>query len=205
MADGDEEDFFALGTPFEQLEDDAPRKKPVPIHEQVVTDDRGRRRFHGAFTGGFSAGYFNTVDTKEGWTPKTFVSSRSQKTSERVTQRPEDFMDEEDLSEFGIAPKRVVTTEKFLPSRSDDSTSGKIPSGSSGGAGSAVLGANLLQDLIVPVKMSVGIKLLSQMGWKEGQGVGPRVRREAKKVNRSFLLLSHFRSCNNNPLSIISL
>ena len=26
-----------------------------------VYDSEGRRRFHGAFTGGFSAGYFNTV------------------------------------------------------------------------------------------------------------------------------------------------
>eukprot|EP00918_Siedleckia_nematoides_P078028 GHVU01170746.1.p2 GENE.GHVU01170746.1~~GHVU01170746.1.p2 ORF type:complete len:192 (+),score=9.23 GHVU01170746.1:241-816(+) len=34
--------------------------------DQVVTDDKGRRRFHGSFTGGFSAGYFNTVDTPEG-------------------------------------------------------------------------------------------------------------------------------------------
>lgn len=32
----------------------------------MVTDERGRRRFHGAFTGGFSAGYFNTVGSKEG-------------------------------------------------------------------------------------------------------------------------------------------
>lgn len=31
-----------------------------------VRDDQGRRRFHGAFTGGYSAGYFNTVGSKEG-------------------------------------------------------------------------------------------------------------------------------------------
>lgn len=31
-----------------------------------VTDSEGRRRFHGAFSGGFSAGYFNTVGSKEG-------------------------------------------------------------------------------------------------------------------------------------------
>lgn len=31
-----------------------------------VRDEKGRRRFHGAFTGGFSAGYFNTVGSKEG-------------------------------------------------------------------------------------------------------------------------------------------
>lgn len=31
-----------------------------------VTDEEGRRRFHGAFTGGYSAGYYNTVGSKEG-------------------------------------------------------------------------------------------------------------------------------------------
>ena len=31
-----------------------------------VRDEQGRRRLHGAFTGGFSAGYYNTVGSKEG-------------------------------------------------------------------------------------------------------------------------------------------
>ena len=33
-------------------------------------------RFHGAFTGGFSAGHHNTAGSSEGWTPATFRSSR---------------------------------------------------------------------------------------------------------------------------------
>ncbi|XP_016522208.1 G patch domain-containing protein 1-like [Poecilia formosa] len=95
-ADSDsEEDFVSFGTPLEPLEEDEPLKKPVPLHEQTVKDERGRyQRFHGAFTGGFSAGYFNTVGSKEGWTPSTFVSSRQQK-AEKHHARPEDFMDEE--------------------------------------------------------------------------------------------------------------
>ncbi|KAI3709790.1 hypothetical protein L2E82_39556 [Cichorium intybus] len=32
----------------------------------AVRDEEGRTRFHGAFSGGFSAGYFNTVGSKEG-------------------------------------------------------------------------------------------------------------------------------------------
>lgn len=37
------------------------------MQEQTVKDEKGRyKRFHGAFTGGFSAGYFNTVGSKEG-------------------------------------------------------------------------------------------------------------------------------------------
>ena len=42
-------------------------KKPKGIQDEIVTDERGKRRFHGAFTGGFSAGYFNTVGTKHGF------------------------------------------------------------------------------------------------------------------------------------------
>ena len=30
----------------------------------IVTDEQGRRRFHGAFTGGFSAGYYNTCGSE---------------------------------------------------------------------------------------------------------------------------------------------
>uniref|UniRef100_M4AUS2 G patch domain-containing protein n=1 Tax=Xiphophorus maculatus TaxID=8083 RepID=M4AUS2_XIPMA len=95
MAADSEEDFVSFGTPLEPLEEGEPLKKPVPLHEQTVKDEKGRyQRFHGAFTGGFSAGYFNTVGSKEGWTPSTFVSSRQQK-AEKHHARPEDFMDEE--------------------------------------------------------------------------------------------------------------
>ncbi len=62
----DDEDNVLLGTPVNIPDDPEVSKKPIPIHEQIVTDERGRRRFHGAFTGGFSAGYFNTVGSKEG-------------------------------------------------------------------------------------------------------------------------------------------
>ena len=69
-------------------------------------------RFHGAFTGGFSSGYYNTVSTKEGWTPSQFFSTRAQR-SETVRQQPEDYMDEEDFSDQGIAPKRFQPTESY--------------------------------------------------------------------------------------------
>ena len=53
-----------------------------PWHEEVV-DEQGRRRFHGAFTGGFSAGYYNTVGSKEGWKPSQFTSSRGDRARRR--------------------------------------------------------------------------------------------------------------------------
>ena len=67
---------------------------------------------HGAFTGGFSAGYFNTVGSKEGWTPSTFVSSRGDRTKARAA-RPEDFMDEEDLAELRESRKLVDETDEM--------------------------------------------------------------------------------------------
>ncbi|XP_022082177.1 G patch domain-containing protein 1-like [Acanthaster planci] len=98
--DSDEEDFVSYGTPLEPIEDEESRRKPVSLEDQIVTDKQGRRRFHGAFTGGFSAGYFNSVGTKEGWTPSAFVSSRGQRAGGPSRQRAEDFMDEEVRNNF---------------------------------------------------------------------------------------------------------
>ena len=85
--------------------------------QQTVRDEQGRRRFHGAFTGGFSAGYFNTVDTVEGFRPKSFVTHRASKQYDRDPTRfehkPEDYMDEEDLGEFGIAPRKIRVTSSY--------------------------------------------------------------------------------------------
>ncbi len=66
--ESDDETYVRVGSAFEVLEtpEDVQRAKDRKEKEQYVTDDKGRRRFHGAFTGGFSAGYFNTVGSKEG-------------------------------------------------------------------------------------------------------------------------------------------
>mmetsp|Transcript_38193 Transcript_38193/g.123595 ORF Transcript_38193/g.123595 Transcript_38193/m.123595 type:complete len:207 (+) Transcript_38193:19-639(+) len=85
-------------------------------HEQevhTVAPDGGYmgRNFHGAFTGGWSAGYFNSVGSKEGWAPSEWKSSRGART-EGVAQRVEDFMDDEDLAGHQ-AERRVVTRGGF--------------------------------------------------------------------------------------------
>ncbi|NWR51403.1 GPTC1 protein, partial [Regulus satrapa] len=150
-------------------------KKPVPLQEQTVKDAKGRyQRFHGAFTGGFSAGYFNTVGTKEGWTPSAFVSSR-QKRADRTILGPEDFMDEEDLSEFGIAPKDITTTDDFASKAKDRI---KEKARQIAGVVAPIPGTTAFDDLIGPSKITVGVELLRKMGWKEGQGIGPRVKRK---------------------------
>lgn len=52
---------------------------------------------------------------------------------------------------------------------------------------SIIPGAPPLQDLVVPSRSTVGAKLLRSMGWKEGQGVGPKVARET--IGNVYLLL----------------
>ncbi|XP_047219311.1 G patch domain-containing protein 1 [Girardinichthys multiradiatus] len=173
-----DEDFVSFGTPLEPLEEDEPLKKPIPLHEQTVKDEKGRyERFHGAFTGGFSAGYFNTVGSKEGWTPSTFVSSRQQK-ADKHHARPEDFMDEEDFSEHGIAPREITTSQEFSSSRRDEAAE-KARAVSAQAA--LIPGDTLLEELIAPARLSIGIELLRKMGWKEGQGIGPRVKRKPRR------------------------
>ncbi|KAL2871992.1 putative G-patch domain protein [Aspergillus lucknowensis] len=135
----------------------------VPVWKQEVTDDRGRKRLHGAFTGGFSAGYFNTVGSKEGWAPATFVSSRQNRARDARQQRAEDFMDEEDIREAEES-RKLYTNDEFsgFESTADDSTR-------RGG----------LIDVFRATGETIGVKLLKKMGWREGQGIGPKVRRKA--------------------------
>ncbi|CAH8444836.1 unnamed protein product [Dicrocoelium dendriticum] len=83
---------------FRALQFGKPRAIPSAFEQRMLNEKGRPMRFHGAFTGGFSAGYFNTVGSKEGFVPKSFTSSR--KTRQRapedmVTQHPEDFMDDE--------------------------------------------------------------------------------------------------------------
>ncbi|NXX96705.1 GPTC1 protein, partial [Centropus bengalensis] len=173
--DSDEEDLVSYGSALQPLQEGERPKKPVPLQEQTVKDAKGRyQRFHGAFTGGFSAGYFNTVGTKEGWTPSAFVSSR-QKRADRTVLGPEDFMDEEDLSEFGIAPKAITTTDDFASKAKDRI---KEKARQIAGVVAAIPGTSAFDDLIGPSKITIGVELLRKMGWKEGQGIGPRVKRK---------------------------
>lgn len=49
--------YVVYGTPLPPLDRDARDDGTyVPVWKQEVTDEKGRKRLHGAFTGGFSAG-----------------------------------------------------------------------------------------------------------------------------------------------------
>ena len=172
--DDDDDDIKVYGTPLPGLDEDeiAPKKASLDL---TVRDEQGRRRFHGAFTGGFSAGYFNTVGSKEGWVPSQFTSSRKSKWSKDLIQdRPEDFMDEEDFNAHGIAPKRVHTTDKFTSSTS----SRELESFAGFRDSSACDLVDFLRETVAPAKVSVGVKLLKYL-----KGTSKRLQEE--KLNAS--------------------
>eukprot|EP00808_Paulinella_micropora_P008622 g17898.t1 len=174
--DDNEDDIKVIGTSFGEGGSDAIWKadssaaKILPGTSSSETKDdptHGGKRFHGAFTGGFTAGYFNTVGTKEGWTPSTFSSSRSNRAEQKLS-RPEDFMDSEDLGEQAIAGHTLRARSDFnLP---DSRLSNKSDMDSR------------MQQVLVAPSDSVGVQLLRQMGWREGQGVGANKEKRQGKV-----------------------
>ncbi|KAJ9627656.1 hypothetical protein H2203_002868 [Taxawa tesnikishii (nom. ined.)] len=117
--------------------------------------------------GSKSAGYFNTVGSKEGWTPSTFVSSRTNrhKDDQKTTQqRAKAFMDEEDLADAAEAQK-LETQGSFAGLGSTQE--GGMPRG-------------FLTDLFKTSGETMGVKLLQRMDWRQGQGIGAKVRRRAR-------------------------
>ncbi|KAI1112210.1 hypothetical protein F5Y14DRAFT_422466 [Nemania sp. NC0429] len=160
--------YVLFGSPLPPLDPDVRDDGSyVPLWKQEVRDEHGRKRLHGAFTGGWSAGYFNTVGSKEGWTPSTFVSSRSNRHKEAdktSQQRIEDFMDEEDLADAAESEK-IQTAQGFAGLGSTEHD------GARRGA---------LADLFRAQGETMGVKLLRRMGWRDGQGIGPKVRRKAR-------------------------
>jgi len=181
----DEDDYVAFGVALKPLEEsDNIRKKPIAVEEQIVRDVNGIRRFHGAFTGGFSAGHFNTVNTPQGWYPKQFKSSRENK-SDKTSQKPEDFMDDEDVGAFGFAAQALKTKSRFqggaepsAPVHKTDASRNAIPLG------------GLLEQLVRPANSTVGETLLMRQGWRPGSGIGPRATK-ASKISR---LASHVKT-----------
>ena len=72
--------------------------KALPVHKQEATDAEGMATLPRRLHRDFSAGYFNTVGSKEGWTPQQFTSSRANRA--KVTQTAEDFMDDDEREEM---------------------------------------------------------------------------------------------------------
>lgn len=81
-----------------------------------------------------------------------------------VQQKPEDFMDEEDVAEAEES-RKLQTSDSFagLGSTAEDRLQNEP-----------------MMDVFKTTGDTMGVKLLRKMGWRDGQGVGPRVRRKAK-------------------------
>jgi hypothetical protein len=136
----------------------------------AVTDAQGRKRFHGAFTGGFSAGYFNTVGSEEGFQPATFRSSRSDRV-EVKRQSVQDYMDEDDGLLGGVLTAKEGV-DSFVGSEKSMVKSGVASHRLSDEIGSAI------SNIILEPANTMGKKLLGLLGWKPGQGTGPRIKRK---------------------------
>jgi G patch domain-containing protein 1 len=187
-ADSDSDDYVLVGTPIEQA---AARHKAAaggpagaavsrapPVWQQEATDEQGRRRFHGAFTGGFSAGYYNTVGSKEGWAPSSFVSSRGARAGAGEAAKPDAraFMDEDEQLELDARRNAVGTRAEFDTAKAlaEAQSTAEVHRAVLDGARPSVLPGPVPTDLvIVPVKESIGTRLLRAMGWRPG-GAQPR-------------------------------
>jgi len=107
--------------------------------------------------------YFNTVGSKEGWTPKTFVSSRANRNKDQSTgptQRVEDFMDDEDLA-AAAESRKLETAQNFA-----GIGEARQPGDDDG-----------LFGLFVTQEETMGVKIAQKMGWRRDQGIGRKVRR----------------------------
>ncbi|OWM90328.1 G patch domain-containing protein TGH isoform X2 [Punica granatum] len=199
--DSDEEDFVFYGTPVEREEGIASRKKKaiaessgnlrsLPSWKQEVRDEEGRRRFHGAFTGGFSAGYYNTAGSKEGWTPQSFTSSRKNR-AEVKQQNILNFLDEDEKAELegrSLAASSQFDTFGFtaaeLARKQAEKEQQSRPS--------AIPGP-VPDEIVLPATDSVGMNLLKKMGWRYGHSLKDshssslyEARREARKAFLAF-------------------
>ncbi|TKY54961.1 G patch domain-containing protein TGH [Spatholobus suberectus] len=177
--ESDEDDFVFYGTPIEREDDLTSRKKKaiaessghlrtLPAWKQEVRDEEGRRRFHGAFTGGFSAGYYNTVGSKEGWAPQTFKSSRKNR-AEFKEQNILNFLDEDEKAE--LEGRFLGTTSQFdtfgftaaeIARKQAEEEQKQRPS---------IIPGPAPDELVVPAIESVGVKLLLKMGWSRGRSI----------------------------------
>jgi len=148
---------------------------------QEVTDELGRKRFHGAFTGGFSAGYYNSVGSAEGWTPSEFKSSRSNR-SKVGTQSVEQFLDEDELQEYKatkLAPNMEYDTFGVKAKSLTELQAEKEVEGDKNGSGVPSL---VPEILVTPVSEGVGVRLLLKMGWRRGKGLALRDEEEVRRL-----------------------
>lgn len=201
--DADEDDFVFYGTPIEREDDVSTTRKKKAVAEasgqlrtlvpwkQEVRDEEGRRRFHGAFSGGFSAGYYNTVGSKEGWTPQTFTSSRKNR-AEIKKQSIVSFLDEDEKAE--LDGDSLGTSSQFDTFGSTAAEIARKQAEKEQQQRPSAIPGPAPDEIVLPASDSIGVSLLLKMGWRRGRSIKDShpgslydVRREARKA---FLALS---------------
>lgn len=89
--------------------------------------------------------------------------------------KPEDYMDEEDMAEYGIAPRKVVTKDEYTTKGNGLFNQSSV-SYHNVDSIRTLLNGNDEEDVLYNKKISlnesIGIKLLKNIGWKEGRGIG---------------------------------
>ncbi|KAI0043913.1 DUF1604-domain-containing protein [Auriscalpium vulgare] len=179
-----------------------------------VPDGQGRRRLHGAFTGGISAGYFNNVGSKEEWTPSTCKSSRGER-NKAANTRPKYFMDGEDLAEFRetrlmgcisnsatfSAACRPSSLRAWPPTRRKSAPRTSLHSALNNAEIHGSIASVFERALLPPPDDSPGVRLLKKMGWRQGQRVGPRVSWRRRKIQN---LLATAKTLNNVDVDVLN-
>ncbi|KAM5571061.1 G patch domain-containing protein TGH [Rosa sericea] len=200
--DSDEEDFVFYGTPIAREDDVNTSRKKKSVAEasgqlrtlapwkQEVRDEEGRRRFHGAFSGGFSAGYYNTVGSKEGWTPQTFVSSRKNR-AEVKQQDISNFLDEDERAE--LEGQSLGTSSQFDTFGFTAADHARKHAEKEHQKRPSAIPGPVPDELVLPATDSIGVKLLLKMGWRRGRSIKDShtdaaydARREARKAFLAF-------------------
>ncbi|XP_035003447.1 G patch domain-containing protein 1 [Hippoglossus stenolepis] len=81
--------------------------------------------------------------------PVTSTRSAQRKKVEKQHVRPEDFMDEEDFSEHGIAPAQITTSQEFSSSHRDEA---REKARAVNAQAALIPGDTLLEELIAPAR-----------------------------------------------------
>ncbi|OMO63875.1 SWAP/Surp [Corchorus olitorius] len=199
--DSDEEDYVFFGTPIEREEEITNRRKKAAAEssgnlrsvvpwKQEVRDEEGRRRFHGAFTGGFSAGYYNTVGSKEGWAPQSFTSSRKNR-AEVKQQSIFSFLDDDEKAE--LEGQHLGTSSQFDTFGFTAAEYARKQANKEQKQRPSAIPGPVPDELVVPAAESIGVKLLLKMGWRHGRTIKDShasslydARREARKAFLAF-------------------
>lgn len=104
----------------------------------------------------------DSIGSKEGWAPSQFRSTRADK-AQRTQRNVQDYMDQKDLDDY---EKSIILAPVYAAKITNDKV-------------------GLLDRLLQPSGAARdfykdGYKIMENMGWKEGQGIGPKITKKMK-------------------------